>query len=49
MREKLIEIGSEPTWMGPAETDHFIRDEFARWSPVIERASLGKRYAKPRC
>lgn len=42
MREKLIEIGSEPIWLGPVETDHFVRDEFARWSPVITRAGLGK-------
>ena len=42
MRAKLIEIGSEPIWMGSAETDRFVREEFTRWSPVVERAGLAK-------
>jgi tripartite-type tricarboxylate transporter receptor subunit TctC len=42
MREKLIEIGSEPIWMGPTETNNFIRSEFTRWAPVVQQAGLGK-------
>ena len=40
-RKRLTEIGSEPAWMGPAAADAFIRQEFERWAPVVQRVAKG--------
>ena len=40
VRGRLADLGSEPIWMGPAETDAFVRAEFDRWGPVVRAAGL---------
>jgi len=37
---RLTEIASEPIWMDPARTDAFVREEFARWAPVVKAARV---------
>ena len=31
---------SVPIWMGPAETDAFVRAEFEKWGPVVRAAGV---------
>jgi tripartite-type tricarboxylate transporter receptor subunit TctC len=38
--QRLRDIASEPIWMGPAETDAFVRAEYERWGPVIRQARI---------
>ena len=40
IRNRLVEMGSEPIWMGPAETDAFVRAEYDRWGPVVRAARI---------
>ena len=40
IRQRLVELGSEPIWMGPAETDRFVRAEYDRWGPVVKAAGV---------
>lgn len=40
VRGKLIEFGIEPTGSSPEEFDSFIRDEIARWRPIVKSAGL---------
>jgi tripartite-type tricarboxylate transporter receptor subunit TctC len=37
---RLTDIASEPIWMDPARTDAFVREEFARWAPVVRAARV---------
>jgi tripartite-type tricarboxylate transporter receptor subunit TctC len=41
-RKQLVDIGSEPAWMGPADADAFIRKEFDLWTPVVQQLGLAK-------
>jgi len=40
LRGKLVETGSEPLFMPPAETDRFVAAEYARWAPVVKAAGV---------
>jgi tripartite-type tricarboxylate transporter receptor subunit TctC len=40
VKARLTEIGSEPIWMGPEETDGFVREEYERWAPVVKAANV---------
>lgn len=37
---RLTDIASEPIWMDPARTEDFVRQEFARWAPVVRAARV---------
>lgn len=37
---RLIATGSEPLWMSPADTNAFVRAEYARWEPVVKAAGI---------
>ena len=37
---RLVAIGSEPLWMSPADTNTFVRQEYARWAPVVRAAGI---------
>src|SRR3954452_3091856 len=39
-RQRLVEMGSEPIWMDPAETARFVRAEYKRWAPVVKAAGI---------
>ncbi len=38
IRERLAQIGMTPIGTTPAEFDTFIREEIAKWKPVVERS-----------
>ena len=40
VRGRLNDLASEPIWMPPARTDAFVREEFARWEPVVRAAGI---------
>jgi tripartite-type tricarboxylate transporter receptor subunit TctC len=40
LRGRLVEMASEPIWMGPGETDRFVAQEYARWAPVVTAANV---------
>jgi tripartite-type tricarboxylate transporter receptor subunit TctC len=40
IRQRLVEMGSEPIWMDPAETERFVRAEYERWGPVVKAANV---------
>jgi tripartite-type tricarboxylate transporter receptor subunit TctC len=40
VRGRLVEMGSEPLFMDPAETDRFVRAEYDRWGPVVRAANI---------
>lgn len=40
MRARLTDLGSESIWMDAATTDRFVRDEYARWAPIIREAGV---------
>jgi len=40
MRTRLVDLGSEAIWMDAATTDRFVRDEYARWAPIIRAAGV---------
>ena len=40
VRQRLSDIGSEPIPSTPEETDRFVRDEYARWEPVVRAANI---------
>jgi tripartite-type tricarboxylate transporter receptor subunit TctC len=40
LKTRLTEGGSEPIWSSPAETDRFVREEYARWAPVVKAANI---------
>ncbi len=37
---RLRDLGSEAIWMDPARTDAFVREEYARWAPIIRQANV---------
>jgi tripartite-type tricarboxylate transporter receptor subunit TctC len=39
-RARLTEMGSEPIYMDPAETDRFVVQEYDRWGPVVKAANV---------
>ena len=39
-RQRLVDMGSEPIWMDPAETARFVQAEYARWAPVVQAANI---------
>lgn len=42
VRDRLRQLGLEPTVMTPKEADQFVRSELTRWADLIERAGLSK-------
>lgn len=40
VKAKLDDLASVPIWMGPAETDRFVRQEFDKWGPVVKAAGV---------
>ena len=40
VRRKLMDIGVEPLYMGPAELDRFIKDERPKWGAIIKAADI---------
>ncbi|WP_158295450.1 Bug family tripartite tricarboxylate transporter substrate binding protein [Crenalkalicoccus roseus] len=40
LKQRFVELGSEPIWMDPAETDRFVRAEYERWGPVVRAAGV---------
>lgn len=40
VRQRLSDIGSEPIPSTPEETDRFVREEYARWEPVVRAANI---------
>lgn len=40
VRGRLVEMGSEPLYMGPEETERFVRAEYDRWTPVVRAANV---------
>ncbi|MBC7801630.1 MAG: tripartite tricarboxylate transporter substrate binding protein, partial [Gemmatimonadaceae bacterium] len=39
-QQRLRNIGSEPLFMDPARTDEFVREEYARWTPLVRAANV---------
>ena len=39
-QQRLRNIGSEPLFMDPARTDEFVREEYARWTPLVRAANI---------
>jgi tripartite-type tricarboxylate transporter receptor subunit TctC len=42
VRDRLRQLGIEPTVMSQAEADAFVRSELTRWEGMIRRAGLQK-------
>lgn len=42
VRDRLRQLGLEPTAMTQAEADAFVRSEMTRWEEMIRRAGLQK-------
>ena len=40
MQARLRDLGSEAIWMDAATTDRFVREEYARWTPIIRAAGV---------
>ncbi len=40
MRARLADLGSEAIWMDAAATDRFVREEYARWTPVVRASGV---------
>ncbi len=40
VQARLRETGSEVIWMDGARTDAFVREEYARWAPIIRAANI---------
>ncbi|WP_158292316.1 Bug family tripartite tricarboxylate transporter substrate binding protein [Paracraurococcus ruber] len=40
IRQRLLDMGSEPIWMDPEETGRFVRAEYERWAPVVKAANV---------
>lgn len=38
--QRMRQIGAEPAYLNPADTDKFIKDEVARWKPVVEASGV---------
>jgi tripartite-type tricarboxylate transporter receptor subunit TctC len=40
IRARLGDLASEPIFLPPSRTDAFVREEFARWAPVVRAARV---------
>ena len=40
VQSRLREMGSEAIWMDAPTTDRFVREEYARWTPIIRAAGV---------
>ncbi|WP_426954946.1 Bug family tripartite tricarboxylate transporter substrate binding protein [Muricoccus radiodurans] len=40
IRARLTDLASEPIWMGPDETDAYVRSEWDRWGPIVRQAGV---------
>jgi len=40
MQTRLRDLGSEAIWMDAPTTDRFVREEYARWAPIIRAAGI---------
>ena len=40
MRARLTDLGSEAIWMDAPTTDRFVREEYARWAPIVRAAGV---------
>jgi tripartite-type tricarboxylate transporter receptor subunit TctC len=40
MQTRLRDLGSEAIWMDAPTTDRFVRDEYARWAPIVRAAGV---------
>ncbi len=40
MQTRLRDLGSESIWMDAPTTDRFVREEYARWAPIIRAAGV---------
>ena len=40
IRARLTDLGSEAIWMDAATTDRFVREEYARWAPIVRAAGV---------
>ena len=40
VRRKMLEIGVEPLFMGPAQLDGFVKDERLKWGGIIKAADI---------
>ncbi|UPY37308.1 tripartite tricarboxylate transporter substrate binding protein [Sediminicoccus sp. KRV36] len=40
MQARLRDLGSEAIWMDAATTDRFVREEYARWAPIVRAAGV---------
>jgi tripartite-type tricarboxylate transporter receptor subunit TctC len=38
----MRKVGTEPLWKGPKDTDAFVRKEFDKWIPVVQKISASK-------
>ena len=43
VRDRLRQLGLDPTAMTLAEADAFVRSELTRWAEMIQRAGLQKK------
>jgi tripartite-type tricarboxylate transporter receptor subunit TctC len=39
---RMRQVGTEPMWKGPKDTDAFVRKEFDKWIPVVQKISASK-------
>jgi hypothetical protein len=40
MRERALQEGATPVGSTPAQFDRFVRDEIAKWTPIIKQAGI---------
>ena len=40
LRQRMADIGSEVIPSTPAETDSFVREDYARWEPIVRAANV---------
>ena len=40
MRERAAQDGATPVGNKPAEFEHFLRSEIAKWTPIIQQAGI---------
>jgi tripartite-type tricarboxylate transporter receptor subunit TctC len=40
MQTRLRDLGSEAIWMDAPTTDRFVREEYARWAPIVRAAGV---------
>jgi len=40
MQTRLRDLGSEAIWMDAPTTDRFVREEYARWAPIVRAAGI---------